>query len=59
MWEKLYNFMDFLDRKISKNPNKYHFEIEMDVNLYHFANEIGFIPSNGMFKFGGRTFTLC
>ena len=59
MWEKLYDFMNHLDRMILLHPNEKHFDLEMDVNLYRFANKIGFIPDNGMFKFEGRTFALC
>lgn len=58
MWERLYKFMDFLNRKIEKYPNENYFTIEMDVDLYHFANKIGFIPDNGIFKFKNRSFGL-
>lgn len=31
----------------------------MNVDLYYFANKIGFISDSGIFKFKDRTFALC
>ena len=58
MWERLYKFMDFLNRKIEKYPNENYFTVEMDVDLYHFANQIGFISDEGWFTFQGKKFGL-
>lgn len=58
MWEKLYDFMNFLDRKIQKYPLDSHFTVEMDLDVYNFGREIGFIPESGIFKFKGVTFVL-
>ena len=54
MWEKLYDFMNFLDRKIQRYPHT----IEMDLDLYNFGREVGFVPENGIIKFKGVTFVL-
>jgi len=59
MWEQLFEFMGFLCRKIASNPKEMHFDIEMDIDLYKFCNQIGFITDDGIFKFKGRTFVLC
>ena len=58
MFERLYKFMDFLHRKIDKYPEEKYFIIEMDIDLYHFCVEIGFIPEDGIFKFEDKTFVL-
>jgi hypothetical protein len=58
MWEKLYDFMNFLDRKIQRYPFDLHHTIEMDLDLYNFGREVGFVPENGIIKFKGVTFVL-
>ena len=58
MWEKLYDFMSFLDRKIQRYPFDLHHTIEMDLDLYNFGREVGFVPENGIIKFKGVTFVL-
>ena len=58
MWEKLYDFMNFLDRKIQKYPFDLHHTIEMDLDLYNFGRKVGFVPENGIIKFKGVTFVL-
>ena len=58
MWERLYQFMHRVNRMIELHPNEKHFTVEMDVDLYHFANKIGFIPDNGIFKFRDCSFIL-
>ena len=59
MWERFYQFMHRVNRMIEMYPNEKHFDLEMDVDLYHFANKIGFISDKGMFKFKDRSFALC
>ena len=58
MWEQFYEFLNFLDRKINKYPFDLHHTIEMDLDLYKFCREIGFMPENGIFKFKNVTFVL-
>lgn len=58
MWEKLYEFMNFLDRKIQKYPFDKHFTVEMNLDLYNFGREVGFVPENGIIKFKEVTFVL-
>ena len=58
MWEKLYDFMNFLDKKIQRYPFDLHHTIEMDLDLYNFGREVGFVPENGIIKFKGVTFVL-
>ena len=58
MWEKFYEFLKFLDRKIEKNPEDFYFTIEMDLDLYKFCRDINFIPENGFFNFKGKSFGL-
>ena len=58
MCEKLYDFMNFLDRKIHQYPFDMHHTVEMDLDLYKFGREVGFIPESGIFKFKGVTFVL-
>jgi len=55
---KLYDFMNFLDRKIHQYPFDLHHTIEMDLDLYNFVREVGFVPENGIIKFKGVTFVL-
>ena len=55
MWERFYQFMHRVNRTIEMHPN----DLEMDVDLYKFANKIGFISDKGMFKFRDRSFSLC
>lgn len=58
MWEKFYDFLDFLTNKTKRYPFDLHFTIEMDQDLYDFTREIGFMAENGIFKFKGATFVL-
>ena len=58
MWEKLYDFMNFLDKKIQRYPFDLHHTIEMDLDLYKFGRDVGFVPENGIIKFKGVTFVL-
>lgn len=58
MWERLYDLMFYLNKKIELHPWERHFTIEIDVDLYEFCNKIGFIPDNGIFMYNDRTFTL-
>lgn len=50
--------MNFLDRKIQRYPFDLHHTIEMDLDLYNFGREVGFVPENGIIKFKGVTFVL-
>ena len=50
--------MCFLDKKIQKYPNETYFTVEMDLDLYKFGIEVGFIPENGIIKFKGKIFGL-
>ena len=58
MWEKFYDFLNFLNRKIEKYPEDDYFTIEMDLDLYQFCREINFISDNGFFKFRNKSFGL-
>ena len=58
-WERFYDFMHRVNRTIEMHPNAKHFDIEMDIDLYRFANKIGFISNKGAFKFRDRSFALC
>ena len=58
MWEKLYDFMNFLDKKIQRYPFDLNHTIELDLDLYNFGREVGFVPENGIIKFKGVTFVL-
>jgi len=58
MWERFYDFLEFLTNKTKRYPFDLHFTIEMDQDLYNFTREIGFMPENGIFKFKGATFVL-
>ena len=51
--------MHRVNRTIEMHPNAKHFDIEMDIDLYRFANKIGFISNKGAFKFRDRSFALC
>lgn len=50
--------MNFLDKKIKRYPFDLHHTIEMDLDLYKFGRELGFVPENGIIKFKGVTFVL-
>ena len=58
MWEKLYEYMNFLNRKIEKYPNETHFTVEMDLDLYKFASEVHFVSNDGYINFKGKIFCL-
>lgn len=58
MWEQFYEFLNFLNRKINKYPFDLEHTIEMDLDLYKFCREIGFVSENGIFKFKNVTFIL-
>lgn len=58
MWEKFYEFLSFLDRKIEKNPKDFYFTIEMEQDLYDFCMSINFISETGFFNFKGKSFGL-
>lgn len=57
MWYELYQFMDFLNRKIEKYPNENYFTVEMNQDLYDFGKNVHFI-SNGYISFKDKTFVL-
>ena len=48
----------FLDKKIQRYPFDLHHTIEMDLDLYKFGREVGFVSENGIIKFKGVTFVL-
>ena len=52
MWDKLYLYMKFLDRK------QHGDSIEMDQDFYDFCREIGFVTEDGKVQFMNKTFLL-
>ena len=50
--------MNLLDKKIQRYPFDLHHTIEMDLDLYNFGRDVGFVPENGIIKFKGVTFVL-
>lgn len=53
MFERLYKFMQFLDRHKEK-----HNTIEMEQDLFDFCLKIGFVSEDGIINFNGKTFIL-
>lgn len=51
MWDKLYLYMKFLDRKEGG-------AIEMEQDFYNFCREIGFVTEDGKVKLMGKAFLL-